>query len=152
MECTKEKLLQFKKDIAAREEAERQAKAMGDGFGGFGGFGGGGGEEAAKDRVVEKEDVDGDNVSIVNVDDVQCYIHNQVEAASDDETHSVIESAPLSKMEQLMEEEKKIRLLYQQDTVISEISTMLQEFDDTLFHLVHEKTLTDLLMKTADLK
>ena len=62
MVCTKEKLLQFKKDIVAREEAERQAKAMGDGFGGFGGFGGGG-EEASKEKVVEKEDVDGDNVS-----------------------------------------------------------------------------------------
>lgn len=69
MDYTKEKLLQFKKDIAAREEAERQAKAMGDGFGGFGGFGGGGGggEEATKEKAVEREDMDGDNVSRVDV-------------------------------------------------------------------------------------
>lgn len=73
-------------------------------------------------------------------------------ASVQNETHLVIESAPLSEMEQLMEEEKKIRLLYQQDTIISEINALLQEFDDTLLHLVHEKTLTDLLMKTADLK
>ena len=73
-------------------------------------------------------------------------------AAVEDETHSVVESTPLNEMEQLMEEEKRIRLLYKQDIVISEINTMLQEFDDTLLHLVHEKTLTDLLMKTADLK
>ena len=72
--------------------------------------------------------------------------------AVEDETHTAIKSAPLSKMEQLMEEEKKIRLLHEQDTILSEISDLLQEFDDTLLHLVHEKTLTDLLMKTADLK
>lgn len=56
LEYTKESLLKFKKDLAAREKAERQAKAMGDGFGGFGGFGGGGGDEEEQAQQGEGEE------------------------------------------------------------------------------------------------
>ncbi len=42
-EYTRETLIQFGKEAAARERAEKQAAAgVGEGFGGFGGFGGGG--------------------------------------------------------------------------------------------------------------
>lgn len=55
MEYTKESLLAFKKELQARQEAERLAQTGEEGFGGFGGFGGGGGggdEEQPKDEKV----------------------------------------------------------------------------------------------------
>ena len=57
LEYTKESLLVFKKELQARQEAERLAQTGDEGFGGFGGFGGGGGggggegdEEQQKDK------------------------------------------------------------------------------------------------------
>ena len=51
LEYTKESLLAFKKELQARQEAERLAQTGDEGFGGFGGFGGGGGnEEQPKDK------------------------------------------------------------------------------------------------------
>ena len=53
LEYTKESLLVFKKELQARQEAERLAQTGDEEFGGFGGFGGGGGEgdeEQQKDK------------------------------------------------------------------------------------------------------
>lgn len=59
-EYTKESLLQFKEEKAAREEAERQAAAgLGEG-GFFGGFGGGEGEEGEEGEGKEGEGTEED--------------------------------------------------------------------------------------------
>lgn len=62
------------------------------------------------------------------------------------------EQVPLSEVERLMKEEEQVTLLYRQERILSEIEELLREFDDAVLHLAHEKSLTDLLMKTADLK
>ena len=68
-EYTKESLWKFKDDLAAREEAERKAKAGGgDDFGGFGGFGGGGGDTGGQAPTEEgkKEEPPGETESSVD--------------------------------------------------------------------------------------
>ena len=57
-EYTKESLLKFKEDQAARESAERLAAAGGGEGGFFGGFGGGGGDEEEKEKEGVEEDTD----------------------------------------------------------------------------------------------
>ena len=50
---TKKSLLKFKKELKAREKAEKQAQAgAGEGFGGFGGFGGEQDEKGNDDETV----------------------------------------------------------------------------------------------------
>ena len=62
-----------------------------------------------------------------------------------------VQQAPCE-VERLIDEEQQVRLLYRQDSILSEIEQLLTEFDDAVLHLAHEKALTELLMKSADLK
>lgn len=68
------------------------------------------------------------------------------------ESLPVVQGVPSCEVESLIAEEKQVRLLYRQESILSEIEQLLREFDDAVLHLAHEKALTDLLMKSADLK
>lgn len=55
-------------------------------------------------------------------------------------------------LEGVVREEDHQRLLFHQDQLLAEIQEMITSFDDTLAHLHHEKSLMDVVCKTADLK
>lgn len=57
-----------------------------------------------------------------------------------------------SELESIMRAEESARLLFHQDQLLEEVQQLINNFDDTLAHLHHEKSLMDVMAKTADLK
>ena len=58
----------------------------------------------------------------------------------------------MSDLEQLMASEEEILLLYQQDSILRELDTIVDEFDKKVLHLKHERGLEEIKIKSAEIK
>lgn len=58
----------------------------------------------------------------------------------------------MTELEQLILQENQLMLLYTQDSLIEEIEKLVNEFNDRLLHLRHEKILLDVTIKLSELK
>ncbi|KAF6034679.1 hypothetical protein EB796_007012 [Bugula neritina] len=132
MEYTKESLLEFK------TEMERQAilAKTGGNQGAFGGFGGGGGTEKDKKKDTHKS---AEKDSTITADD---SLDTLLDARA---------NIP-SPLEIQMKMAQEIRLMYQQDRLLSKIEEMLSVFDADLRCLYYEKLKLDVDLKNADLR
>ncbi|KAK3107710.1 hypothetical protein FSP39_020546 [Pinctada imbricata] len=131
-----EKVLEYTRDtlIAFKKDMETKGKKGASSFGGFGGFGGG--EAPTK--------------TASPVPKASTHPSQATRTGEDGEEDLVDEE--LSPLEIQLKEEEEIRLVYDQDRLLTRIEELLTNFDAELRLLRHDKFRLDITMKNADLR
>ena len=51
-----------------------------------------------------------------------------------------------------MASEQEMTLLYQQDCILREVDRLIEEFDERVLHLRHDRSLEEIKIKSAEIK